>query len=67
MKGQKAKSATGRQSRAPDAADAADKQIDLEKTHGNRAKPISLHPLDFQTAIRGLLRKKWPPEKTKKP
>jgi len=34
-----------------------------EEEHGGAAKPISLYPLDFPTAIRGLLAVKWPLKK----
>ena len=34
--------------------------------HGHQAKPISLYPLDFETAIRGLLAVPWPPKMKKK-
>lgn len=42
-------------------------EIDEEHEHGARAKPISLHPLDFATAMKGLLAVKWPAEKDRKP
>lgn len=41
-------------------ADDIDAAID-EHEHGGAAKPISLHPLDFDTAIGGLMRVKVPP------
>jgi hypothetical protein len=67
----KAKVSTRRTVRAPAAtASAAPEdrgELDLEKEHGHRAKPISLYPLDFATAIKGLLVVPWPrKEKQKK-
>ncbi len=35
-------------------------------THGHRAKPISFWPLDFETALEGLLAVKWPLKRKKK-
>ncbi len=67
MTQRKAKGSTRRTVRAPAATASAvpeDRgELDLEKEHGHRAKPISLHPLDFRTAIKGLLAVKWPPKK----
>ncbi len=54
--------------RAPDATDppVPERKLDLEKEHGHRAKPISLYPLDFATAIKGLLAVLWPPKQKRK-
>ena len=62
MSRRKAKVSTRRTVRAPAATEApvSKGELELEKEHGHRAKPISLHPLDFQTAMKGLLAVKWP-------
>jgi hypothetical protein len=63
MTHRKAKVSTRRTVRAPDTAETVPKgELELEKEHGHRAKPISLHPLDFGTAIKGLLAVPWPPK-----
>jgi hypothetical protein len=64
----KAKVSTRRAVCAPDATDppVSRGELDLEKEHGHRAKPISLYPLDFATALKGLLAVKWPPKPKKK-
>ncbi len=63
----KAKSSRRRTVRAPDTTGppVPRGEVDLEK-HGHRAKPISLYPLDFETAIKGLLAVPWPPKKKKR-
>ena len=63
----KAKVSARRTVRAPAAAETVPKGgLDLEKEHGHRAKPISLHPLDFGTAIKGLLAVPWPVKKKRR-
>ena len=64
----KAKVSARRTVRAPDATATAvpEGELDLEKEHGHRAKPISLHPLGFQTALKGLLAVPWPTKKKRK-
>lgn len=39
---------------------------EIEHKHGHRAKPISFWPLDFETALEGLLAVKWPMKAKKK-
>ena len=63
MTDKKARASTRRTVRAPTEPAVSERELDLEKTHGHRAKPISLYPLDFQTALKGLLAVKWPPKK----
>ena len=58
-----ARDSTKRTVRAPTTVDPA---VLDEHEHGHRAKPISLYPLDFETAIKGLLAVKWPPTKKRK-
>lgn len=41
-------------------------EVDEEHEHGARAQPISLYPLDFATAVKGLLAVKWPVKHKKK-
>jgi hypothetical protein len=68
MTDSEAKVSTRRTVRAPAATASAvpEGELDLKKEHGHRAKPISLYPLDFRTALRGLLAVKWPPKPKKK-
>jgi hypothetical protein len=60
MSHKKAKVSTKRTVRAPKTTRPS-VQEELERKHGHRAKPISLYPLDFETALEGLLAVKWPP------
>lgn len=46
--------------RAPAAIEAV---LRDEHEHGHQAKPISFHPLDFETALEGLLAVRWPPKR----
>jgi len=59
MKDKKTNTAVRRVVRPPEAIDAA---LRDEHTHGHQAKPISFWPLDFETALEGLLAVPWPPE-----
>lgn len=65
MTDQKAKVPARRTVRAPAATETAvpEGELDLGKEHGHAAKPILLHPLDFATAMKGLLAVPWPQKK----
>ena len=72
MKNKKAKRSTRRTVRAPHdptgppISEATEKAEEHE--HGHRAKPVSIWPLDFETAMRGLVAVKWPTKrKTRSP
>jgi len=64
MKDTKAKAAAKRSPTARNATGAAAcddlECFDETHTHGHRAKPVSLHPHDFRTALKGLLAVPWP-------